>query len=252
MTKRSGIPKNVRFGVFKRDLFTCQYCGRKSPEVVLELDHIKPVCKGGDNSVINLITSCFDCNRGKKGEALSENMEIKKQESELADQFQKMQEFIATSKIRDEAIVLDDKIKKYVCAKWCKMTNWEISEIGQKKALALVKKYGLAAYVDAMETSVNQYFDQTNESAEKTFKFIAKILNVRRLQQDNPELSEIYYIRGIIVKRFGFLESQKWQIASDLKAAMANGYDAETLKDLAKHSSNYTEYRIAMEEMVKK
>ena len=252
MASRKAISKKVRFSVFKRDLFTCQYCGRKSPDVVLEIDHIKPVCKGGDNSVINLITSCFDCNRGKKGEGLSENMEIKKQESELADQFQKMQEFIATSKIRDEAIALDDKIKKYVCVKWCKMTNRGISELGQKKALALVKKYGLAAYIDAMETSVNQYLDQTSESAEKTFKFIAKILNVRRLQQDNPELSEIYYIRGIIVKRFGFLENQKWQIASDLKAAMANGYDAETLKDLAKHSSNYTEYRIAMEGMVKK
>lgn len=40
---RKAITKTVRFEVFKRDSFTCQYCGRKAPEAVLNVDHIKPV-----------------------------------------------------------------------------------------------------------------------------------------------------------------------------------------------------------------
>ncbi len=56
--------------MFKRDSFTCGYCGRTPPLVVLEVDHIQPVVLGGDNSEGNLITACFDCNRGKAGNDL--------------------------------------------------------------------------------------------------------------------------------------------------------------------------------------
>lgn len=63
--KRKAISKKTRFDIFKRDDFTCQYCGQKPPAVVLEVDHVMPVSKGGDNEKENLVTSCFDCNRGK-------------------------------------------------------------------------------------------------------------------------------------------------------------------------------------------
>src|SRR6185503_5116677 len=62
----------TRFEVFKRDEFTCQYCGRRSPDVVLECDHITAVCNGGSDDPINLITSCWDCNHGKSGVPLAE------------------------------------------------------------------------------------------------------------------------------------------------------------------------------------
>jgi 5-methylcytosine-specific restriction endonuclease McrA len=57
----------IRFEIFKRDNFTCQYCGRKVVDgIKLHCDHVHPVCKGGDNSSKNLITACSDCNIGKK------------------------------------------------------------------------------------------------------------------------------------------------------------------------------------------
>lgn len=59
------ISKKLRFEVFKRDGFTCQYCGKKTPETVLEVDHIVSVSEGGQDDMTNLVTSCFDCNRGK-------------------------------------------------------------------------------------------------------------------------------------------------------------------------------------------
>lgn len=62
MVKRKKLD---RFEVFKRDGFTCQYCGGHPPDKTLEVDHIVPVCKGGTDDIHNLITSCFDCNRGK-------------------------------------------------------------------------------------------------------------------------------------------------------------------------------------------
>lgn len=67
-----GLSVRARFEVFKRDDFTCQYCGRKSPEVVLEVDHIVPRAGGGSDDVINLRTSCWECNSGKSDKPLSE------------------------------------------------------------------------------------------------------------------------------------------------------------------------------------
>jgi len=64
------MTKKLRFGVFKRDGFQCQYCGKKPPEIVLEVDHINPLSKNGTDDIDNLITACFACNRGKGSESL--------------------------------------------------------------------------------------------------------------------------------------------------------------------------------------
>jgi hypothetical protein len=63
--------KKLRFEVFKRDAFTCQYCGAHPPAVVLQLDHIHPVAAGGTDEIDNLITSCQPCNAGKGARLLS-------------------------------------------------------------------------------------------------------------------------------------------------------------------------------------
>lgn len=63
--------QKIRFEVFKRDGFSCQYCGRTPPVVVLQLDHIHPVSKGGKTELDNLITACFDCNIGKSNRELT-------------------------------------------------------------------------------------------------------------------------------------------------------------------------------------
>lgn len=72
MDQRKPISKSLRFKVFKRDSFSCQYCGATPPAVVLEVDHINPVSKGGGNRLDNLITACFSCNRGKAATPLTD------------------------------------------------------------------------------------------------------------------------------------------------------------------------------------
>lgn len=68
-------PKD-RFEVFKRDGFTCQYCGRKTPDVVLEVDHIIPKAEGGGSEFANLLTACWDCNRGKGARLLDDRAPV--------------------------------------------------------------------------------------------------------------------------------------------------------------------------------
>lgn len=64
------ISKSTRFRIFQRDDFSCQYCGRRAPDVVLEPDHVIPTSQGGPDDMDNLVTACFDCNRGKSDRPL--------------------------------------------------------------------------------------------------------------------------------------------------------------------------------------
>lgn len=64
----------TRFEVFKRDDFTCRYCGKKSPDVILEIDHIVAVAEGGTDDPMNLATSCWACNSGKSNVPLNQVM----------------------------------------------------------------------------------------------------------------------------------------------------------------------------------
>jgi hypothetical protein len=62
---------SLRFEIFRRDQFTCRYCGRRSPEAILEVDHIIPRAACGEDAPENLVTSCYECNRGKGAKLLT-------------------------------------------------------------------------------------------------------------------------------------------------------------------------------------
>ena len=62
---RSPLSPKLRYEVFRRDKFVCQYCGACGPNVELEVDHKIPVSRGGTDDMSNLVTSCVRCNRGK-------------------------------------------------------------------------------------------------------------------------------------------------------------------------------------------
>jgi 5-methylcytosine-specific restriction endonuclease McrA len=64
---RRPIPARLRYQILQRDGFRCQACGRSPAvhEVVLHVDHIVPVVKGGTNDPSNLQALCADCNLGK-------------------------------------------------------------------------------------------------------------------------------------------------------------------------------------------
>jgi 5-methylcytosine-specific restriction endonuclease McrA len=62
------IPLRLRLEVFKRDQFSCVFCGRSPATengVVLHIDHKHPFAKGGQTTLENLQCLCAECNRGK-------------------------------------------------------------------------------------------------------------------------------------------------------------------------------------------
>lgn len=98
--KRKPISKKMRFEVFKRDGFKCAYCGQSPPSVTLEVDHVDPYSKGGECTLSNYLTACFDCNRGKRDipltdkipSQLSENLEAMKEKESQIKEYRKFVE----------------------------------------------------------------------------------------------------------------------------------------------------------------
>lgn len=66
--QRNLMTKKLREQIKKRDNFTCCTCGNSTydePNLLLEIDHIIPVAKGGCTIEENLQTLCWKCNRAK-------------------------------------------------------------------------------------------------------------------------------------------------------------------------------------------
>ena len=107
MKKRKTISTRTRFEILKRDGFTCQYCGKKPPVVVLNVDHIIAVSNGGGNEANNLVSACFDCNSGKSDIPISSVVqslnERIKADREKAHQLAQCNEWLSEIKQRKDA-----------------------------------------------------------------------------------------------------------------------------------------------------
>jgi 5-methylcytosine-specific restriction endonuclease McrA len=55
----------TRRNIFKRDRYTCQYCGRQPGSEELTIDHILPRSRGGVSTWDNCVLACVDCNSRK-------------------------------------------------------------------------------------------------------------------------------------------------------------------------------------------
>ena len=66
--QRALMTSKLRTQIKERDNYTCKYCGNsvhKEPNLLLEIDQIIPISKGGYTEEANLQTLCWKCNRGK-------------------------------------------------------------------------------------------------------------------------------------------------------------------------------------------
>lgn len=72
--QRTLMTKKLRESIKARDNFTCCNCGNSThvePNLLLEIDHIIPVSKGGRTEEDNLQTLCWKCNRSKGDKIIS-------------------------------------------------------------------------------------------------------------------------------------------------------------------------------------
>ncbi len=59
------VPAFAKAKLFRRDRFTCAYCGERFAERLLSCEHIVPQSRGGRWTWMNLVTACGPCNARK-------------------------------------------------------------------------------------------------------------------------------------------------------------------------------------------
>lgn len=187
MAERKPISKKTRFEVFKRDRFTCQYCGRMSPDVILEVDHIKPIAEGGTNKMINLITSCRDCNRGKGKRKLSDDAELKKQQKELVDLADKREQAEMMIKWRDSMIDITTEQGKSIGRLIQSFTGLELNQYGMSRVMALLRRFGYNEVWEATEISFTHYYNGEPESFSEACRKIGGICHNRKKQKEEEQ-----------------------------------------------------------------
>lgn len=151
------ITKKLRFEVFKRDGFQCAYCGKSPPAVVLEIDHIKPKSRKGKDDLNNLLTACFDCNRGKTNipldkapQQLTDNLEVLKQKEAQLVEYQKYVRRIERRINRD--IVKIDEAYSENFPKYCLSDQFKRATVKR-----FVQKLPLPEIISAMHMACSRF-----------------------------------------------------------------------------------------------
>ena len=238
MAKRKGISKRVRFEVLKRDAFTCQYCGRMPPDTVLHIDHIKPVSKGGNNGMLNLVTSCQDCNLGKSDIELSDDSAVKKQQYQLSAMAEKKAQIEMMIEWRESLInaeeMLVDSVEGLV-DRYLAESDKSVSDAGKAVIRKAVKKHGYQMVIDSIERAYigsgefSGSWARAIEFAGSSTKF------------------NIHYIKGVLKNKVGHINESRFY--SETKGINLTKENYNFMFDAAKNSMSLSSFLKNIEEI---
>lgn len=150
------ISKKIRFEVFKRDSFKCAYCGNSPPNIILEIDHIQPKSKKGNDDINNLITACFDCNRGKTNipldkipSKLRDNLDVLIEQETQLKEYRKFIDKIEKRIKNDINDINQVYVQQYI--------KWEFSDKFKNVSLRLfLNKLPKHKIIEALNIAINK------------------------------------------------------------------------------------------------
>lgn len=259
--KRKNLSKKIRFEVFKRDNFTCQYCGKKSPNVILHVDHINPVSKGGTNDLLNLITSCQECNSGKSNRKIKDYSVIEKKRKEIEEINEKHEQFKMLAEWNKILLNFEkEKLEKlvYYVNERISIYDRQITPLGSKILERLLKQFDYSLITECLDISLNQYLRFKNdgslklESITNAMNKLPGICYNTKEKRDNPILDEISKLYNMAKNKFGSSFEYNWQYYKNefYKIYQINFEEIEEVKDIMNKSRSHEEFLRLTEDMI--
>lgn len=252
VAKRKALSKRVRFEVFKRDSFKCQYCGKAAPDVVLRVDHIHPVSKGGENELLNLITACVDCNAGKSNVALSDDSAIAKQRIQLEVLNERREQLEMMIAWRDaNRDIRSQEFDAALAAIKSAAPGWDgLSEYGSQELRKLIRKFGIGSVLAAIDIAAENYFQVVDGAVtEESYQLgLSRLGGICRLQGMSEDERRLYYIRGIVRKRLDYCV--EWVAMELLRDAAHAGAPIDYLETLARDARTWSVWQRWMREVI--
>jgi hypothetical protein len=235
--KRKPISKKTRFEVFKRDSFTCQYCGKKAPEVVLHVDHVHPVSKGGTSDILNLVTSCDGCNLGKSNGSLDDSSVVRKKMNQAKILQEKLEQIEMIADWQRGLADIDQVALSQASEYYSRLVpGWHLNATGQSALRKYIQKYGLADVMSAMRTAAAAHVridangKATEESAAIACRVYSNSLKYKEANERDPVAAGALYAAGIARNRLPYLPANHRLVFVEWARS---GVSAQELRDAA-------------------
>lgn len=253
---RIALSKKTRFEVFKRDAFTCQYCGKKAPEIVLQCDHIVPVASGGGNDLLNLVTSCIECNAGKGARELSDQSVLVKQMDQMVELQERREQIEMLLQWRRGLDSLQADTVEAAAAQWAHLSEdtFFLNKSAKDKLRKLIKDFGMDLVLRAMSEAFDSYAKRnddelyTDDSINHAFNKLGGVCRVLRDSQDKPYLKRIFYIRGILRGRLNYLDER--ECFRLIERAVELNVDLDSVERIAKTVRSWSGFRQSIESYI--
>lgn len=251
MTDRPNIPKKLRFEVFKRDRFTCQYCGAKAPEAVLHADHIEPVVAGGATDLLNLITACAGCNLGKGARRLDDRSAVEKQRAQIEELEERREQLEMMLAWRDIAQAEKVDTAKAVSDRCEERGGYVANDNGLAKIRRWLSKYGLEEVLVALDQSFDAYMafdgdEPRKEAWELAFAKIPAFASMNRQAKSKPYMPRLLYVQGILRRR---TKNKRLSCVDALESFhVEDDLDLDDLERVAKCSDTWDEFCLLADE----
>jgi len=208
-----------------------------------------------------LITSCKDCNRGKRDIPLDENSILEKQRKQLEDIQERKEQLEMLFDWKKNCDNFDNYstnlLSEYIESK---ISPYTLNETGKANISKLLKKFDLEELFKAIDKSEEVYLRYDKENLltpESVENFMNKIGGIATNNKKSPVDQKIGYIRGICRNRFNYWnDTTGMSILKEYINALKNsGWDENLiLKDLdeeviriSKESRNWSEWRNILE-----
>lgn len=247
---RKSISKRTRFEIFKRDSFTCRYCGKRPPDTILHIDHILPVSKGGNNDLLNLITSCQECNMGKSNILISENVALEKQEKQIKADKENTNRINMIARARRALKNRENKELDFAKKDLSKLIGekFSLSDSYIESLKKAIKKHSLKTVLEAIDICSTKYLHD-KEDRECVDVFLEKIIKISSYiedQKSNPWKKDAGYCYAILNNRFGAgRNGEYWGVLK--KALTHKDFTFDEMKEVCSSFDSFYKIRLYVE-----
>ncbi|NUM42874.1 MAG: HNH endonuclease, partial [Leptospiraceae bacterium] len=228
-----------------------------------EVDHIDPVSKGGENEIVNLITSCFECNNGKRDRLLSDLSVVEKQRKQLEEIQERREQIELMFEWKKGLANLDTDVvsmlTNYVNGKIAPLS---LNENGGKTIHNLIKQFSIEEILDSIDEAAKKYLrlDESGEIEKDSAEiFLSKIGAFAAVKKMPPIRQKLSYIKGIAKNRFSYWDDKKGMItlSNYVKALEEHWTEQQILDDLekeviklTKEAKSWTEWKNTIEKWI--
>jgi hypothetical protein len=241
------VGARMRCEVFKRDKFTCQYCGRKSPDVILHVDHITPVASGGCDDILNLVTSCIDCNLGKSDRPLRDNVDLEVRRRSMEQLEERRQQLAMLRDWHVSLSAIDCQAALMLWDVWTSLTgvSSQPSDDNTASLIQLLKKYSFEEIAQGMRDACSKHISPSSEIVETglhaAFEAISRQCWIAKTSREDPIGSRKRYIIGILRNRVCYVNTRS--AAALIGDALNCGVDIGYVEDAAKQAKSWSSFR---------